>query len=155
MIKKEDALLITNHLMGNEGGAPEEAEEYYISAISEVMNQMVGSSSTALANILHVGINISPPITKELTKEDRDTQQMYLHNEMSIRISFRMEIQDLLVSNIMQIMPCEFGKKLAHSLINDEDDSEKSEADPQPVKTQTPLEETQQSIENKDTGKNS
>ena len=126
LIKKEDALLITNLLMGGEGEVSEEAGEYYISAISEVMNQMVGSSSTALADILHANVNISPPETKELTKDDKETQQVFLHSQISIRISFQMEIEGLLASNIMQIIPFEFGKKLAHTLIGDEkDDMEK------------------------------
>ena len=131
LIKKEDALLITHLLMGGEGEANAEAEEYYISAMSEVMNQMVGSSSTALADILHVNVNISPPETKELTKDDKDAQQVFLHSQISIRISFRMEIEDLLASNIMQIMPFGFGKKLAHTLVGDGEDHMVTESKPE------------------------
>jgi flagellar motor switch protein FliN/FliY len=84
------------------------------------MNQMVGSSSTALADILHVNVNISPPVTTELSPEDHIIGTAF-SDEVLIRISFRMEIEDLLVSNIMQIMPFAFGKKLAASLINGEE----------------------------------
>lgn len=115
LLKKDDALLITSLLMG--GGQPEdEIAEMYLSAMSEVMNQMVGSSSTALADILHVDINISPPVTKELPREDKVVESVF-GDQVLARISFRMEIEDLLVSNIMQIMPYEFAKKLAGSLI--------------------------------------
>lgn len=116
LIKKEDALLITGLLMGTDISDTEASEEFYMSAISEVMNQMVGTSSTALANTLQIHVNISPPVIRELTREQQEAERRL--DGVSIVISFRMEIQDLLVSNIMQIMPYEFGKKLATSLNN-------------------------------------
>lgn len=123
LLKKEDALLITSLLMGGDGagGNQEELEGIYLSAIGEVMNQMVGSSSTALASALQVHVNIAPPAIRELTDDEKDEKRH--SDEVSIVISFRMEIEDLLVSNIMQIMPLGFGKKLASSL-SEEDDNE-------------------------------
>lgn len=115
LLKKEDALLITNLLMGG-GQTEEELADMYLSAMSEVMNQMVGASSTALANILNVHINISPPVTTEFSIEDEIVESVF-SQEMLVRISFRMEIEDLLVSNIMQFMPLRFAKKLAESLL--------------------------------------
>lgn len=116
LLKKEDALLITNVLMGGEQ-TEEEIGDMYLSAISEVMNQMVGASSTALADILHVNINISPPTTTEFIREDQIIEDVF-SKEMLVRINFRMEIEDLLASNIMQLMPYEFAKNLADSLMN-------------------------------------
>lgn len=118
LLKKEDALLITALLLGGSQNE-EEIEAMYLSATSEVMNQMVGSSSTALADILHVHVNISPPVTTEYKHADQIIETMFSH-QLSVRISFRMEIEDLLVSNIMQIMPVKFGKKLAASLLTGE-----------------------------------
>lgn len=114
LLKKEDALLITGLLMG--GMSEEDIGDMYLSAMSEVMNQMVGSSSTALSDILHVAINISPPETREYFREDQIIETVFA-DQVLVRISFRMEIEDLLVSNIMQIMPYAFGKKLAVSLM--------------------------------------
>ncbi len=118
LIKKDDALLITGLLMG--GLPEEETGDLYLSAMSEVMNQMVGSSSTALADILHVHVNISPPVTSEYSREDEVFESKY-SDQTLIRISFRMEIEDLLVSNIMQIMPVPFGKKLSASLMGEDE----------------------------------
>lgn len=116
LLKKEDALLITGLLMG--GGQTEESiGDMYLSATSEVMNQMIGSSSTALADILHMSVNISPPVTTEFSREDQVLESIF-DNQVLIRISFRMEIEGLLVSNIMQMMPVDFAKKLADSLLN-------------------------------------
>ncbi len=116
LLKKEDALLITNLLMGGDQ-SEEELAEMYLSAISEVMNQMVGASSTALANLLNVHVNISPPITTEFSRDDQDSEAVF-PDEMFVRISFRMEIEDFLESSIMQFMPVRFAKKLAESLLS-------------------------------------
>jgi flagellar motor switch protein FliN/FliY len=113
LIKKEDALAITEVLVGSDA----DVEELYLSAISEVMNQMVGSSSTSLADLLHISVNISPPIIREIS---RDMQPYDPDGELLIKTSFRLEIEDLLQSNILQIVPFEFGKKLARTLIGEE-----------------------------------
>ena len=133
LLKKDDALLITSLLMGG-GQSEEELAEMYLSAMSEVMNQMVGSSSTALADILHVDINISPPDTKELPREDKVVESVF-GDQVLARISFRMEIEDLLVSNIMQIMPYEFAKELAGTLTGEDQDGMGVPDQPQPQET--------------------
>jgi len=112
LLKKDDALSITTVLLGSD----DQVEELYMSAISEVMNQMVGASSTALSDILHAHINISPPVTREISPDDADGERMKHDDEVFIRISFKLEIEDLLTSNIMQLLPFDFGKKLAESL---------------------------------------
>jgi len=127
LVKKEDALIITNLLMGGDGTGinEEEKEEFYLSALSEVMNQMVGTSSTSLASALHVNVNISPPVIRELAKEEKEARKR--SDEVSIVISFRMEIEGLLVSNIMQIIPYAFGKQLVEKLHSIEGSTEKHE----------------------------
>lgn len=112
LLKKDDALLITSVLLGGD----DQVEDLYLSAISEVMNQMVGASSTALADILHTHVNISPPVTREISPEDAEVEKERHNQDIFIRISFRLEIEGLLTSNIMQLLPFDFGKKLAESL---------------------------------------
>ena len=126
LLKKEDALLITGILMGG-GMSEEEIGDMYLSAMSEVMNQMVGSSSTALADILHVQVNISPPVTTEFSHEDEIIETMFADQEF-VRIDFRMEIEDLLESNIMQVMPFKFGQKLSASLLGEDVQEESKES---------------------------
>jgi len=115
LLKKEDALLITSVLLGGD----DQVEELYISAISEVMNQMVGAASTALADLIHTNVNISPPVTREISP-DEDEERLRHNNEIFIRINFKLEIEGLLTSNIMQLLPYDFGKKLAQWLISGE-----------------------------------
>lgn len=112
LLRKDDAMQITSVLLGGD----DQVEELYLSAISEVMNQMVGAASTSLADILHTHVNISPPVTREIGPEEVEAEKQRHSQDVFIRISFRLEIEDLLASNIMQLLPFEFGKKLAESL---------------------------------------
>lgn len=120
ILKQEDVLLITDILMGGEGNVDPDGEldELAFSAISEVMNQMVGSSSTALANMLGRTINISTPTVKKITFDDSDLSQLICHKDVTIKISFTMEIEDVLVSEIMQIMPLQESKELVDMLLH-------------------------------------
>ncbi len=123
LLKKEDALSITQVLVGSDT----DVEELYLSAISEVMNQMVGSSSTSLADLLHVNINISPPVVREITRDTVSDSS----GELLIKTSFRLEIEDLLVSNLVQITPFTFGRNLVRKLIG-EQPKETVQAPPMP-----------------------
>lgn len=123
LLKKEDALAITEVLVGSDT----DLDELYLSAISEVMNQMVGSSSTSLADLLHVSVNISPPVVREITRDTVSSSE----GELLIKTSFRLEIEDLLVSNLIQIISFQLGKKLVRRLIGEETEVETAPPAPQ------------------------
>ena len=114
LIKERDVFFITSILMGEEfdENADIKLDELHFSAISEVMNQMVGASATALSNIVKKPVNISPPIVHETSVEDDRTESMII-------IKFAMEIQNVLSSEIIQVMPYDFGKKLASFLFKE------------------------------------
>jgi flagellar motor switch protein FliN/FliY len=121
LLKREDALMITDILIGGDGSMQSEGlEDMYLSAMSEVMNQMIGASSTALSSLLHFPINISPPIVKEIIMDEDDTGDIIDYNNTCIQICFDMTIENLLNSEIMQIIPFSFGKLLAKELIAEE-----------------------------------
>jgi flagellar motor switch protein FliN/FliY len=121
LLKEEDVMIITDILMGGTGVYDPNTvlDELHYSAISEVMNQMVGSASTSLADIIKVTVNISPPNVKQIKIDEEDLMQLACHNDTIIKISFSMTIEGVLDSEIMQIMPFDFGKQLAYSLLND------------------------------------
>lgn len=131
LIKDNDVRVITDLLLGGDGNPDRDApiDQLHFSAISEVMNQMVGSSSTSLANILMKPINISPPNVKQITLEEESLTQLACGDDITIKISFSMEIEGVLESEIMQIMPFKFGKELAHTLLG----SVMDEPEPMPV----------------------
>ena len=71
LLKKEDVKVIVEILMGIEIPEDEfELNEINISAICEVMNQMMGASSTALSEFLGEFVNISTPVSFEITDID-------------------------------------------------------------------------------------
>lgn len=133
LMKNEDVVIITDILMGGDGNVAPDTEigELQLSAISEVMNQMVGSASTALSSILMVPVNISPPRTRTIVLEEEAFVEMACADDVTIAINFSMEIEGILKSELMQILPFDFGKKMANVLLNDMNASS-SEAVPPP-----------------------
>ena len=64
LLKRQDVKVIVEMLMGMEVPDEEfELNEMNISAICEVMNQMMGASATALSELLSKTVNISTPIS--------------------------------------------------------------------------------------------
>ena len=63
VLKQDDVQLILNQLMGNPlVVSPDfEFDEMNISAVSEVMNKMMGASATALSDLLGISVDISTP----------------------------------------------------------------------------------------------
>ncbi|MDL2220247.1 flagellar motor switch phosphatase FliY [Eubacteriales bacterium OttesenSCG-928-N14] len=151
LLKKRDAFLITDLLMGGDGHTlpEEEIEALYLSAISEVMNQMVGSSATAMSNILNAMVNISPPSISEIELSDDNLRALIPEPGPTVYISFTMEIEDLLTSEIMQVMPFEFAKELASNLISGDDMAELHETPPQQAAEapQAPVEQPQAAVQ--------
>ncbi len=119
LLREYDAAVITDLMMGGDGKVemPIELSELHLSAISEVMNQMVGSSATSLSEMLHSVVNISPPTAQLVDLAATPHIDTLDKIEVIIKISFQMEIEGLLNSELMQIMPLEFGKQLVQRLI--------------------------------------
>lgn len=62
---KKGCKIITDLMMGGDGtNINGEIGELHLSAISEAMNQMMGSSATSLSSMLNRTIDISPPIAE-------------------------------------------------------------------------------------------
>ena len=62
ILKEHDVKIITDLMMGGDGTNTDgELGELHLSAISEAMNQMMGSSATSLSTMLGKMIDISPP----------------------------------------------------------------------------------------------
>lgn len=115
ILKENDVKIITDLMMGGDGTNTDgELGELHLSAISEAMNQMMGSSATSLSSMLGKMIDISPPDSVLL-----DTDSMKNGTDISpflggefVKITFRMQIGDLVDSKIMQLYPMEFAKTL-------------------------------------------
>ncbi len=119
IIKDYDAAVITDLLMGGEGHVDKKniiLNEIHLSAMSEVMNQMIGSAATAMANMMNQEVNIAPPEVQQ-SSSDEDASTFLDGAPLVIKISFDMEIEGLLKSKLMQIMPIEMAKMMIEKLM--------------------------------------
>ena len=119
VLKENDVKIITDLMMGGDGKNTDgELGELHLSAISEAMNQMMGSAATSLSSMLNKVIDISPPMADliDLTETiDESSIDEFLSGEF-VKISFRMEIGDLVDSTIMQLYPISFAKEMCASI---------------------------------------
>lgn len=118
ILKEYDAAVITDVMMGGDGHIEWEKtsslSELHFSAISEIMNQMIGSAATAMSNMLGKTVNITPPHA-DMIDIGGDVSELLDHTRLLIRISFDMEIEGVLNSKLLQIMPLDLAKELVQS----------------------------------------
>ena len=120
IIKEDDVKIIADIMMGNEINLERELTDLDLSAISEVMNQMMGSAATSLSEMFSKKIDIYPPKSYNITiAEGEKTLEVLKTDGPIIKISFKMIVEDLIDSNIMQLIPIDFGQQLVENLIGD------------------------------------
>jgi len=119
VIKEDDVKIITDLMMGGTGVVSEDPlSELHLSAISEAMNQMVGSSSTSLSEMFAKKIDILPPRAFQINLGADDLTTAFADmKQRFVRIAFRMVIGDLIDSEIMQIIPLDFAKDMVEMLM--------------------------------------
>ena len=123
VLRENDVKIITDLMMGGDGTNTDgELGELHLSAISEAMNQMMGSSATSLSSMLGRMIDISPPEASlvDMANEDPANMPDFLHGQF-VKISFRMQIGDLVDSAIMQLYPIDFAKELYDHFIGSQE----------------------------------
>ena len=119
IMKEDDVRIITDLMMGGTGeNSNEPIGDLHLSAIGEAMNQMIGSSSTSLSTMFNKRIDISPPKAFILYFQNVEELKQFDSNERVVKIAFRMEIGDLIDSEIMQLIPIDFAKDLVSNLLN-------------------------------------
>lgn len=133
ILKEVDAKIITDLMMGGDGSnTAEELSELHLSAICEAMNQMMGSASTSISSMLNKRVDISPPTASLIDLNDTiNVQQIsqFLQGTF-VKVSFKMEIGDLVNSELMQLYPIEFAKELYSKFEKTHEDSTDSSSAP-------------------------
>lgn len=135
ILKEHDVKIITDLMMGGDGSNTDgELSEIHLSAISEAMNQMMGASATSLATMLGRMVDISPPEATlvDLATIDAGQDISPFLGGTFVKISFRMQIGDLIDSTIMQLYPCDFARYLCQAFMSGGIDTEQ-EAAPAPA----------------------
>lgn len=137
LLKENDVKIITDLMMGGDGTNTDgELGELHLSAICEAMNQMMGSAATSLSSMLNKTIDISPPHADLIDLQenvDEGTINEFLKNPF-VKISFKMEIGDLVNSTIMQLYPISFAKEMCASITQnmEQDAAANASVTPQP-----------------------
>ncbi len=140
VLKEHDVKVITDLMMGGDGtNIDGELTELHLSAISEAMNQMMGSSSTSLSSMLGKTIDISPPeasLVDIQTKEPRELSP-FLEGDF-VRIAFNMQIEDLVDSTLMQLYPLDFAKAVSDTFMHNMMGGDTAEPAPAPAPAPAP-----------------
>ena len=121
VLRDHDVKIITDLMMGGDGTNTDgELGELHLSAISEAMNQMMGSASTSLSTMLDETIDISPPESSliDLTEYHSGSDIAPFLGGTFVKIAFRMQIGDLVDSTIMQLYPIEFAKSIVKNFLH-------------------------------------
>ena len=139
ILKERDVKIITDLMMGGTGNVDdgEELTDLHLSAIGEAMNQMMGSAATSLSSMFNRKIDISPPIANivETYNEMDETLPQFLNDNFVI-VAFKMQIGDLIDSEIMQLYPVDFAKELLTMFSIDQEeqaDNSATSAEPTPA----------------------
>ncbi|MDD2189647.1 MAG: flagellar motor switch phosphatase FliY [Eubacteriales bacterium] len=110
LLKEDDLKRILGHLLSMDPSEIAELDEIGMSAVCEIMNQMMGSASSALAAFFGKAINISPPEVldttgnlKELFSQDCDTL---------VNIEFNLSIDGLIESEFISVMELQLAKEI-------------------------------------------
>ena len=150
VLKDRDVKIITDLMMGGDGTNAGEGEisELHLSAISEAMNQMMGASATSLSTMLGTMIDISPPNANllDLTDYADGSELSPFLGGTFVKFRFTMQIGDLVDSNIMQLYPIEFAKRIVNTFIGVQT-GELSEPASAPAPAPTPASQPQQGMQ--------
>ena len=150
VLKEHDVKVITDLMMGGDGSNTDgELGELHLSAISEAMNQMMGSAATSLSTMLGKMIDISPPEASlvDLTAYKSGGEIASFLEGTFVKIAFRMQIDDLVDSMIMQLYPIDFAKDLYNTFISSQagesgDGAQTAQAAPQQASAQGAAQQT-------------
>lgn len=160
ILKERDVKVITDLMMGGDGTNVDDTElsDLHLSAICEAMNQMMGSAATSMSSMINEMVDISPPTATRVDFGEglEEAGLADLSGQLFAQVSFRMEIGDLVDSEIMQLYPIEFARLIYQQFVgktggdsaentpaSEAVAAEPAEPTPQPVPEPTPQSQAQ------------
>ena len=142
VMKLTDAAIIANLMMGGVGEIDHNItsiSELELSAVSEAMNQMIGSAATAMATMFGREINISPPTSKVWDESSATSEE---DDVPLIKVSFSLNVGELIDSSIMQLLSMDTAKKIVAIMMGEEEKAQTispvKEVIPEPVVAKAP-----------------
>ncbi len=115
VLKEHDVKIITDLMMGGDGTNTEsELSDLHLRAISEAMNQMMGSASTSMSSMINEMVDISPPTARRIDFQATALDDVMgdMEGQLFVQVSFKMKIGDLVDSEIMQLYPLDFARMI-------------------------------------------
>lgn len=114
LLKRHDVKTIVEILMGTEISDEEfEFNDLTISAVCEVMNQMMGAASTALSDFLGRSVNISTPQSFTLDDQDQFEREHFQYDSgMVVVAKFMLSIENVLKSEFVNVMSVDLAREL-------------------------------------------
>lgn len=142
LLKVKDAIIIADLMMGGKGEPKsDQFTEIELSAVSEAMNQMIGSAATAMATMINRKVDILPPDVK-VWKEPQNITYDNIDNDQQIyQISFSLDVEGSIHSEIMQIFTEDMVEDIVSSMMADKAEVVKRDQSQTPAK---PIEQASQ-----------
>lgn len=137
VLKQNDVQLILNQLLGNPLVIDPDFQfdELNISAVSEVMNQMMGASATALSDLLGMTVDISVPMPYIIESASFGDLCEMDASETVVAVTFNLTVDGVMESEFMSVMSLPLAKTLSGKMIEKFDAPDEDE---EPAKTAAP-----------------
>lgn len=130
ILSRTDGSIIVDLMMGGLGQSPyDDLTDLQVSGISEAMNQMMGSAATSMSTMFNSTVDITPP-NVIITREGEDNAFLRTDvdpDEQVVKISFRMTIEGILDSILLQVVPLDVAKDMTNRLLNKPNTEQKAE----------------------------
>ena len=121
VLKQNDVQLILNQLMGLPLEISEDFQfdELNISAVCEVMNQMMGASATALSEIIETAVDISTPEAMVQSGEDNIGAEVYelAGDKYVCTVKFDLTIDGVINSEFISVLTIDLAKDMAEKMM--------------------------------------
>lgn len=135
LLKRSDVRAIVDILMGSTTKDEDfEINELNMSAICEVMNQMMGAASTAMSDFLNRMVNISTPQAFEIGSLEEFVEKYFPSNGMLVVVRFKFSVEDAVESEFMSALNMDLVRELLKGFgIEGEDVGMGAEPEPEPA----------------------
>ena len=114
ILKERDVVCMADLMMGGPGKTEGEIGELEKSALSEAMNQMMGTSATSMATMIGIPVDISTPEVNAIDVESIKVFEKAFENaqDLFVKVSFKVDVENLIDSTMVQLYPLQFAKNM-------------------------------------------
>lgn len=134
LMREDDLKSILGHLLSMDPEEMTELDEISLSAISEIMNQMMGSAASALASFLGKTVNISPPEIIDTKNREGIRELFSITGDSLVSVKFNISIEGLIESEFISAMDPQMARKMVQMSMGASDLSEEEEEALAPLK---------------------